>query len=493
MIKPKKTVSKIKERLLRDSLIITLMLVRAVAGHAQEVLIELGPDEIGVNEIFTIRLTLKNASLKSYSDFPEIKGLAKRNTSSSSSSSYINGQVSSEQSIIQRYTPLKEGIIVIPPFSMEVNGKTVSSQGKMVKIGPAVERRQNSRSRFTDPFDQFFGGRDERPTEFIDIKEDAFLALTTDKEEVYVGEGFTTTFAFYVADANQAPLQFYEAGKQLSEILKNIRPESCWEENFNIENIYGKKVNINGKRYTRYKIYQATYYPLNLETIHFPSVPFEMIKYKVAKSPSFFGRDRQEDFKTFYTSEKSVKVKALPPHPLKEGVAVGVFELDESIDKTSVETGSSFAYHFNIYGEGNIAGINAPQIATDKKIDFYPPNFTQDINRGNGRVTGTKKFSYFGIPNEPGHYEMGDYFNWVFFNPETARYDTLKSQVAFEVTGESKQNNHISSNDLGSFYNGIDGASNKPVTLKKDKTRAVLANILLLAMLGAASFIFFKK
>ena len=463
----------------------------SVAGRAQEVFIELGPDEIGVNEIFTIRLTIKNASLKSYSNFPEIEGLPKRNTSSSSSSSYINGQVSSEQSIIQRYTPLKEGTIVIPPFSMQVNGKTVSSQGKRVKIGPAVKRRQNRN--FIDPFDQFFGGRDERPTEFIDIKADAFLALTTDKEEVYVGEGFTAILAFYVADANQAPLQFHEAGRQLSEILKNIRPENCWEENFNIENIYGEKVSINGKRYTRYKMYQAAYYPLNLETIHFPSVPFEMIKYKVARSPSFFGRDRQEDFKTFYTGEKSVKVKALPPHPLKEGVAVGVFELDESIDKTSVETGASFAYHFNIYGEGNIAGINAPQIAADKKIDFYPPNFTQDINRGNGRVTGTKKFSYFGIPNEPGQYQMGDYFNWVFFNPETARYDTLKSQIAFEVTGESKQNNHISSNDLGSFYDAIDGASNKPASLKKDKTQAVLANIFLLAMLGAAGFIFFKK
>lgn len=470
------------------------MLGWSIVGQAQEVSIELGPDEIGVNEIFTIKVSIKNVSLKSYSDFPEVDGLVKRSTSSSSSSSNINGRISSEQSIIQRYIPLEEGTIVIPPFSMEVNGKTVSSQGKTVKIGPPVERRQNSRRGRRDPFDRFFGrDREERPTEFVDVKEDAFLALTTDKNEVYVGEGFTMTFAFYVADANRAPLQFYEAGKQLSKILKDIRPESCWEENFNIENIYGEKININGKRYTRYKIYQAAYYPLNLETINFPSVPFEMIKYRVAKSPSFFGRDRQEDFKTFYTSKKSVKVKALPPHPLKEGVAVGVFELDESINKTSVETGSSFEYNFNIYGEGNIAGISAPQITADKRIDFYPPNFTQDINRGNSRVTGTKKFSYFGIPNEPGSYEMGDYFNWIFFNPETASYDTLRSAVAFEVTGESKQNDNISSNDLGSFYDDIDLASNDLATLKKDKTLAVLANILILAMLGGAGFMFFKK
>ena len=464
----------------------------SIVGQAQEVSIELGPDEIGVNQIFTIKVTIKNTSLKSYSDFPEIDGFAKRSTSSSSSSSNINGRISSEQSIIQRYVPLEEGTFTVAPFSMEVNGKTVSSRGKQVKVGPAVQRPRRGRR---DPFDSFFGRdrNEQRSTEFVDVKEDAFLALSTDKDEVFVGEGFTMTFAFYVADANRAPLQFYEAGKQLSKILKDIRPENCWEENFNIENIYGERVNINGKSYTRYKIYQAAYFPLNLEPVNFPSVPFEMIKYRVAKSPSFFGRDRQEDFKTFYTREKSIKVKALPPHPLKDQVVVGNFELDEQMNKSTLETGSSFEYSFNIYGEGNIAGIGNPEIASDKKIDFYPPNFTQDINRGGGRVSGAKKFSYFGIPNEPGQYDMGDYFNWVFFNPDTEKYDTLRSEIQFEVTGESKQNDNISSTDLGSFYDDIDLASNNLASLKKDKTLAVLANILILAMLGGAGFIFFKK
>ena len=116
-----------------------------------------------------------------------------------------------------------------------------------------------------------------------------------------------------------------------------------------------------------------------------------MIKYKVARSPSFFGRDRQEDFKTFNTKPKTVNVKALPPHPLKDQVAVGKFNLDEKVDKLSVETGDSFEYQFNIYGEGNISGINDPIIPSDKNIDFYPPNINQDVNRGNGRVYRIKK------------------------------------------------------------------------------------------------------
>ena len=458
---------------------------------AQDITVELGQDEVGMNEFFTITVTVSNSAIKNYTDFPDIDGFAKRGTSSSSKTNIVNGQISSSQSITQRYLPLEEGTYTLAPFSLEVNGISVSSQGKTIKVTAPVERRTNSRRRY-DPFDDLFGRNRSEP-EFVDVEEDAFLALTTDKDEVYVGEGFTTTFAFYVADANRAPLQFHEAGKQLSSILKDLRPENCWEENFNIENIYGERVTLNGKSYTRYKIYQATYYPLNLEPVVFPSVPFEMIKYRVARSPSFFGRDRQEDFKTFNTREKTVKVKALPPHPLKDKVAVGEFELDEKINTTTVETGESFTYEFNIYGEGNISGIPDPVIPDSKNMDIYPPNIAQDINRGAGRVTGSKKYSYFGIPNEPGEYDLKDYFSWIYFNPETAKYDTLKSTVKLTVTGESKENVSISSTDLGSFYDNIDVASNEMKSLNKSNMTQIIANLLIVAMLGAAAFLFIKK
>lgn len=473
--------------------VLALMLCLSTTVSSQEITVQLGQSEVGVNELFTITVTVNNESIKNYTDFPDIDGFAKRGTSSSSKTNIVNGQISSSQSITQRYMPLEEGTYTLAPFTLEVNGIEVSSQGKTIKVTPPVERRTNSRRRY-DPFDDLFGGsRNRSEPEFVDVAEDAFLALTTDKDEVFVGEGFTTTFAFYVADANRAPLQFHEAGKQLSTILKDLRPENCWEENFNIENIYGERVNLNGKSYTRYKIYQATYYPLNLEPVVFPSVPFEMIKYRVARSPSFFGRDRQEDFKTFNTREKTVKVKALPPHPLKDKVAVGQFELDEKINTNSVETGESFSYEFNIYGEGNISGIPDPTIPDTKEMDIYPPNVAQDVNRGAGRVTGSKKYSYFGIPNEPGEYELKDYFSWIFFNPETENYDTLRSEVKLEVTGESKENVSISSTDLGSFYDNIDVASNEMQSLDKSNMAQILANLLIVAMLGAAAFLFFKK
>ena len=282
----------------------------SIWGSAQNIQLQLGPDEIGENQAWTISITVSNEQLKTYGSFPEIAGLRKRGTSTQSQTSIANGQVTSSQGVIMTYVPTQQGIVVVPPFSIKVNDQTVNSPGKRIKIGAPIQTqaRDPFRSMFDsrDPFSDFFG---KSETEFVDVKEDALLALTTSKDEVYVGEGFTATLSFLVADNNRAPMQFYELGRQLSEILKKLKPTNCWEENFNIENIEGESVTINGKGFTQYKIYQAAFYPLNTEPVTFSTVGLEMIKFKVAKNPSFFGQNRQEDFKTFNSKTKVVGVK----------------------------------------------------------------------------------------------------------------------------------------------------------------------------------------
>ena len=359
------------------SLLFVSFLGIAQVSIAQNIHVQLGPDEIGENQAWTIAVTVSNEQLKSYGSFPEIPGLRKRGTSTQSQTSIINGQVTSSQGVIMTYAPTQQGILVVPPFSIKVNDQTISSPGTRIKVGPPIQApaRDPFRSMLDarDPFSDFFG---KSETEFVDVKEDALLALTTSKDEVFVGEGFTTTLSFLVADNNRAPMQFHDLGRQLSEILKKLKPTNCWEENFNIENIEGESVAINGKGYTQYKIYQATFYPLNTEPVKFPGVDLEMIKFKVAKNPSFFGQNRQEDFKTFTSRAKSVRVKELPPHPLQSSVAVGNYQLEVNIPTTDIKTGQSVGYEFNVYGEGNISSIERPSIPKDNNFDFLRTQHT---------------------------------------------------------------------------------------------------------------------
>ena len=472
------------------SILLLLLSLVSTRGISQSLQIQLGPDEIGENQAWTISVNVINDQLKTYSNFPDIDGLRKRGTSTQSQTSIVNGQVSSSHSVIMTYVPLKQGVITIPAFSMKINEQTVNSPGKKVKIGPPVQTQ--TRDPFgRDPFSDFFGGREE--TEFVDIKEEAQLALTTNKDEIYVGEGVTVTLSFLVADNNRAPMQFYELGRQLSEILKKLKPANCWEENFNIENIESETININGKGYSQYKIYQATFYPLNNEPIRFPSVGLQMIKFKVAKNPSFFGQNRQEDFKTFNSKSKTVRVKDLPPHPLQNSVAVGSYQLDEKISTQHPKAGQSIGYEFNIYGEGNISSLERPVITKDNNFDFYEPNIQQNISRENGRVSGTKSFKYFIVPKEPGQFPLANYFQWIYFNPAKKQYDTLRSQLTLTVDGESQRNQAIQSTDLGSFYDRIGLADNSLRSASQTSWIKITMNIFIVVVLGASAYLVFAS
>jgi len=218
-----------------------------------------------------------------------------------------------------------------------------------------------------------------------------------------------------------------------------------------------------------------------------------MIKFKVAKNPSFFDQNRKEDFKTFYSKPKMLRVKELPPHPLRDAVAVGNYRLEEALATDKPATGQSVAYEFNIYGEGNISAVEKPLVLNDGNFDIYEPNVKQNVNRENGRVTGSKSFSYFIIPKEPGTYAMKDYFKWVFFNPTIKRYDTLQSKQVLTVSGESQKNMAIESNDTGAFYERMAIADNTLRASTKHDWLKTAINIFIVVVLAASVFLLVRK
>src|SRR5690554_5394380 len=108
-------------------LVFILSLFSALA-IAQEVRIELGPDEVGLNETFNIKVTVSDEKIKSYDQFPEIPGFQKQGLSQSSSMNVINGQMSSTNSIIQYYKPLRKGQYTLGNFSLRSEERRVGKE-----------------------------------------------------------------------------------------------------------------------------------------------------------------------------------------------------------------------------------------------------------------------------------------------------------------------------------------------------------------------------
>ncbi len=100
------------------TLLLFLLSLLSSLAFAQEIRIELGPDEVGINETFNIKVTISDEKIKSYDQFPEISGFQKQGLSQSSSMNVINGQMSSTNSIIQYYKSLRKGQFILDNFSL---------------------------------------------------------------------------------------------------------------------------------------------------------------------------------------------------------------------------------------------------------------------------------------------------------------------------------------------------------------------------------------
>jgi hypothetical protein len=296
-----------------------------------------------------------------------------------------------------------------------------------------------------------------------------------------------------MSEQNQAPFQFYEAGKQLDAILKKLKPANAWEENLSITTIEPQTVERNGKKWVKFKVFESTFFPFSEGKIEIPRVPWEMIKYKVAKNPSLFGANRQEDFKTFYSSPKTITVKPLPPHPLKSEVPVGIFQLRENITTLEAKTGEGFNYNFGVAGIGNINSLAAPKRLPATNLNAFDPNVRQQINRGYGQVSGIKEFDYFVTLNEAGEYPLDQYFSWIYFDPERGVYDTLKPKALIRVSGESKINEALSGQRLGGIYDKITTESNQFLNQRYKYYFTTAINVLLLAAVVLLAVIIIRK
>jgi len=466
---------------------LTISLVLPFSLAAQELEIILGKTQIGENEQFSITLELSGERFLKYSEFPEISGFTKQETTSGSSTKLADGKLVAMQRVTQKYRPLRQGKFRLPPFTMTANGISAQSNGAVIEVEGYIP--DNSGDLFEEAW-----GESQREREFVEVADNAFFAITTNKSEVYVGEGFNMTISFYISLKNRATIEFHKISEQLSDILKKVQPKNAWEENFGIDQITPEYVVIKGEQYTQYKIYRATYFPLTDDLIEIPSVGLTMLKFKKAKTPSFFGRNMQEDYKTYYSAAKQVRVKPLPMHPLKNEVNVGTYQLRESVQTEQMETGRSYTFRFEIAGEGNIAAIKPAMPYATQALVVHKPTEQVKVERLGQAVKGKKVFTYQMEPRKAGTYDLGDIFSWMYFNPKTGEYETLRPTTTVTVSGEDLIDQSLNADvKADDFYNLIDAKSNQLQQLNDRGWLQGSINLALLLILGASLFIYFRS
>ncbi|GAB4395972.1 MAG: BatD family protein [Microscillaceae bacterium] len=461
------------------------------SGHSQNIRLDYGPTRIALNEAFTISIELEGEPIEQLGNFPDIEGFKKlRDFVSSTSTSNFEGKTVTHYIKTKVYHPSREGSFRLPNFSLLINGKNYDFEGISIQVGPFDEKK----GELLDLTYQDLFLREENQ-ELVSRQEQAFLGLIINKTEVFVGEGFNAMLAFYVAEENQAPMKFWELGRQVEMLARQLKPKNCWEENFEISELGEPlRMEINGRIYFQFLLYQASFFPLNTEPVRFPSVTLRLRvqnQFRPQAHP-----DQPEDslmiFKDFVSNAQMVNVKELPPHPLRDRIAVGNYYLDESALYRQQRTGQAFSYEFRILGEGNISAIHEPVLYANAEFEIYPPIIQQYINRGQNRVSGRKIFKYQLLPKVAGRFELAPYFEWVFFNPVTQRYDTLRPRMDAQVVGADMQNSGLLAWNQHPLYGRLLREDSTPFTPGKPQPWQRGLEIALFVLLVATLYLVYR-
>ncbi|WP_254448677.1 BatD family protein [Spirosoma rhododendri] len=374
--------------------------------------IELGPTNFSIERPYTISVTVRNSEDRPDIRFPDIPGLLKKGISTSVTSPEADGKVTVSQVITQIYQAKAPGRYVVAPFTVSVGDNVARSEGAVLIVRPTAGASAPGSLSVTAAGPPPAGS--------------AFLQLTSSKSQIYAGEGVALSLSFFIADNYPYALNFTALDRQIQQIANRIRPVNVWEENQNITELKPVAVSIGNRKFRQYRLYQAVFFPVAARPLAIPAVTLQLARPgNVAGAPAYVA---------FTSKPLTIDVRALP----RSGgqVPVGRFQLEERLDRRRVPAGQSARFVFQIVGEGNIATLPAPVTLPDSSgTDIFPPEEQQLINRDGNRITGRKSFSYFIVPHRNGVVSLANRFQWVYFDPQLARYDTLRPGLSLRVGG----------------------------------------------------------
>jgi len=363
---------------LKITVLLLILLVLSNLGFAQEITADLRNTSIPLNGVYTISIKVTGAELKNYAGFPEIQGFFKKGITTTNTVNEDDPEGFEIIVLEQSYSPLREGRFTIPAFNFTVNGKVKKINGVTITVTAALSTNNTTLPEFNNSNFQ----PDEELLELVTTnKNKPFLQIIPSKKQIYQGEGVIVKLCFYLPDNYQNEVQFFKLSEQIPKIIAAFRTTSCWETDFQLNEVQSRKITLNKKRYTEYKIYQSAFYPFNDKPIDLRTVAMQFSELKETGKSGPFGVKTKEIIETYTAPAQRIFVKPLPKHPLMAVVPVGEFSVKEAIARNKVVTGQSIRYEFEVAGNGYQGSIQPPPSIESDLLDVFPPRISQSINK----------------------------------------------------------------------------------------------------------------
>jgi hypothetical protein len=357
---------------------------------------------------FSVNASASGFKPPSFTDFQILSG-----PNQSTSMTIVNGSMSQSISYSYYLQSNKEGEFIIPSATINVEGKSLSSNTVKIIVvkGSATQQAQKPQA----------APNNQQQSTSQTSSGDVFLRAVVDKTNVYQGEQLVVSFKLYTR-------------KQVSGLEAEKLPalDGFWSKDIDIPNqISLSNEMVDGVNYNVGVIKKAVLFPQRSGTLEIS--PFEInVNVLEASKPrswmeQFMGGNYKEVKYSLKSKAVQINVTPLPePKPADFSGIVGNVSLKDKIDKTTLKTNDAINLSLTISGNGNLHLIESPKILFPSDFEVYDPKIKDNITTGNNGVSGSRTYDYLLIPRHPGDFEIPA-VNLSYFDANKKKFVSLQT------------------------------------------------------------------
>lgn len=379
-----------------------------------------GPGVVEIGEQFEIMFTITEKPQNFTA--PEFKGLSYLggpSTSSSTSVSIVNGQMTQQTTISYSYyfvanTP---GKFQIEPAKAVINGKEFSSNSLMLEVVGGSNQTQQ-------PTQQNSAGKTNQSNVDTDQSE-LFIRILIDRNTLYQGEHIIATVKIYTK-LNISSLSDIKWPSFAGFFRQDIETPPLRSL---------EKENVNGQIYSTGVLQRILLSPQKSGTLTIDPMQLTCVVQQVVRNnrrprsvfDDFWGPQVQEIPRDLKSNPLKITVLPLPSNkPSNFTGAVGTFAFKATLDKNNVQTNDAITLKINISGKGNLKIIEPFKISFPADFETYDPKVSVNVQNTTAGSSGSKSFEYLVIPRHSGEFTIPA-IEFSYFDPTSKEYKTLSS------------------------------------------------------------------
>ena len=418
----------------RFVLLLSTLLCVVCGALADEVSLEVNvPRVVAVGEPFRVEFMV-NAKPKGGLEAPSFEGfnlIAGPSTGSSSSMSFVNGQMT--QSVTYSYTYVvvcpTEGEYTLGSAAVKVDGKEYRTRA--VSIKAIVEQGGGGQSsgqgqRPGSGGQQQGGGQQQQQSVAKGADDDLLIRASVDRTSLYKGEPVRVVYKLYT----RVGLAGVEGQKMPSFA-------GFWTQRLNIDANRWVREELNGKIYDACPLAEYLLFPqqsgkLTIDPLEISAVVHLQVRggggFSNNPFAEFFGGPQIEEVRKAVKSKPiTLNVKPLPEGaPASFSGAVGEYEMVVTPPADQIVANSAVTYTVKISGRGNLSMIQAPQVELPTSFEQYSVKSSESIQATASGSSGYRQFEYPMIARADGDFLIPA-LEFSYFNPKLGKYVTLSS------------------------------------------------------------------